>query len=181
MSEEERVTILDWIESNADNFTVAPDNKRIHIFVKDATSTVTSTRAQKQILPPYTTTFPSCVWKIKERLIEKEKLHEYVQEPTHQDFIAVISTHGYIEKHKDENTGDAIHCRFNVFIELPKKGGETYYDGKIVSTKEREYSFVKSGFDFHWTNLIEEGRRISLSFGFLIPITVALSLNSTDI
>jgi hypothetical protein len=153
LSEEERTEILEWIYDNS------------YRFMK-----VNEYRGHQLITEKDTPGLPSSVWSIKRRIIEKEGLADYEQEPKFQDFIAVINPGGYLYKHVDENYGDLIHSRFNVLLQLPTKGGETFYNGKVADTKEGHYIFSKSGLEEHYTNPVEEGKRISISFGFLIPV-----------
>ena len=127
-------------------------------------------RGHQLITEKDTPGLPSSVWSIKRRIIEKERLADYEQEPKFQDFIAVINPGGYLYKHVDENYGDLIHSRFNVLLQVPLKGGETFYNGELADTKEGHYIFSKSGLEEHYTNPVEEGKRISISFGFLIPV-----------
>jgi hypothetical protein len=179
MSEEERKEILEWVYLNKNTF--APiNNKRLHrLILKHPSDQVTNKVAVLKnpdiitsydpTLHPYDATLPECVWKIKQRIIEKEHLEEYSQEPMLQDYIAVIHPSGSILKHTDPNKGNLIHCRFNVFLELPVEGGATYYDDRQVDTKEGSYVLSKSGLEEHHMYPIEKGNRIALSFGFLIP------------
>ena len=84
-------------------------------------------------------------------------------------FIGIILPGGSIHMHKDPNVDNDIHCRFNVFLELPVKGGDTYYADKQVDAKEGHYVLSRSGLDLHWSTPVEEGMRITISFGFMIP------------
>jgi len=180
MSEEERKEILDWIYLNKCNFNSIRDNRLHYLILEHDTDIKTCDMPETQI-PAYNPTLPSSVWKIKQRIIEKESLSEYKQEPIFQDFIALIPPTGYIHKHKDRNDGNLIHCRFNVFFEIPTKGGDTYYDNRlVVDPKEGSYILSKSGLEEHYTYPIEEGNRIIISFGFLIPKEHVDTLISND-
>jgi hypothetical protein len=179
MTEEERFAILEWVDSNIDNFTMLEWNRRHHIFIKDATSPLPFA-STKQKLPPYTENFPTCIWKIKDRIIEKENLLNCNQDMLYQNFIGIILKDGFIHKHRDPNVGKEIHCRFNVFVELPKKGGETFYADKLIDSKEGHYVLCRSGLDEHWSNPVEEGRRISLSFGFLMFMEKLETVSACD-
>jgi hypothetical protein len=152
LSDKELTEILEWIHENSYRFM------RVNEY-----------RAHQLITENDTPGLPSSVWRIKRQIIEKEGLADYQQEPKFQDFIAVINPGGYLYKHVDENYGDLIHSRFNILLQVPTKGGETFYNGKSADTKEGHYIFSKSGLEEHYTNPVEEGKRISISFGFLIP------------
>jgi hypothetical protein len=116
-------------------------------------------------------TIPVAIWKIKQRLIEKEDLTGYRQDPNFEDVISVMLPGGLIHKHRDPNGGDlSVHSRFNVFIQVPDKH-DTYYGSGIVESKERHYVMCRSGLDYHWSSVNKERvPRIALSFGFMLPI-----------
>jgi len=169
MSEEERLELVNWVKLNLDSLLVIVGNRRHHTFIQNADDPQTSRQIVNQTLPVYSDDLPKCIFKIKERIIEKENIQECMQEPMFQDFIGVILPGGFIHKHKDFNIDNLIHCRYNVFLELPIKGGETYYDGNLIDSKERHYVLSRSGLDLHWSTPVEEGMRITISFGFMIP------------
>jgi hypothetical protein len=168
MTEEERKEILEWIYTNKDRFLTLT-LKRLNCTIL-RNKTVENSSIMQNIVDIYDIKLPECIWKIKDRIIEKEKIKWCKQETMFQDFIAFIYQDGSIHKHKDENySDDLIHTRFNVFLEVPKKGGQTYYSGFPIESKEGGYVLCKSGLHYHWANNIEEGKRITISFGFFIP------------
>lgn len=113
---------------------------------------------------------PDCVWEIKERIIEKEDLYAYQTEPIFRDFISYIKDGGKIHSHIDSNIDGYIHTRFNVFIQLPEKGGLPIYNEKIINVNELEYIKCFSGIHKHYCQKVEGNKsRIILSYGFLIP------------
>lgn len=114
---------------------------------------------------------PQCVWDIKDRIIKKENLYEYQQEPIFRDFISYIQEGGKIQPHIDSNVDGYVHTRFNVFIQLPIKGGLPIYNNKIIQVNELEYIKCFSGLYKHHCQKVESDKpRIILSYGFLIPI-----------
>ena len=113
LSEEERTEILEWIYANTHRFMRVNENRVHHLITENDESGL-----------------PSSVWTIKRRIIEKEGCADYHQEPKFQDFIALINPGGFLYKHIDENYGDLIHSRFNVLLQVPTKGGETFYNSK---------------------------------------------------
>lgn len=115
---------------------------------------------------------PQCVWEIKKRVIEIEKLYDYIQEPTYKDFIGYITDGGQIHPHKDRNFQDLIHTRFNVFIQLPEEGGMPIYNHKRIQVYERTYCICHAGAYTHFCEKVKGKKaRIVLSFGFLVPFT----------
>ncbi len=154
MSEEERLAILKWVEGvpNAYNVRELRHSRWDYI------------------LSIVDKTIPIEIWKIKKRIIEKEGLHEYRQEPAEKDLIVVVNNGGKIQPHTDLNSLDGdIHCRFNVFLNVSEEI-ETYYADYLVQAKNRHYVMCRSGIDTHWSSINKGDDRISLSFGFMLPI-----------
>jgi len=113
---------------------------------------------------------PKIVWIIRERIVEKEKLHNAKQEPLFKDTIGCMLDGGQLHKHLDPNVEDLIHTRFNVYVQLPKEGGFPVYDEKICKLKERTYICCRAGLDLHYCEkVIGDRERIILSYGFLLP------------
>ena len=113
---------------------------------------------------------PIAIWKIKQRLLQREGLKEYRSDPNFMDTLNITLPGGYIHAHKDPNGADmTVHSRFNVFIQLPDNH-TTFYNRIPVETKERHYVMCRSGVDLHWSSKnMEKTPRIILSFGFMLP------------
>jgi len=155
MTRDEQMEIVEWANKNYVNFKINGPGR------------------QYECLDIFDD-IPDCVWKIKERVIEKESLGEYRQEPKFRDYIGYIINGGQIHPHKDPNDNDddilLIHTRFNVFVQLPLRGGMPIYGNKKIGVKELEYIRCLSGLETHYCQKVEgEKARIILSFGFLIP------------
>jgi hypothetical protein len=115
---------------------------------------------------------PPCIWDIKQKIIQKENLYGYEREPILMDSIGYMIDGGQLHLHTDPNplNSDLIHTRFNVYVQLPTKGGFPIYNGSTLKLKERTYICCKSGIDLHCCEKVEGDRaRIIISFGFLIP------------
>jgi len=152
MTEEEQVEIINWFCENFHRTRELPHTKRDYMC-----------KADDETVPP-------AFWAIKKRLVAREGLEGFEQEPEFKDFIGCILPGGKIQKHRDPNYGDRVHTRFNCFLHLPSANFRTYYDGKVVDARERGYVICRSGLEPHWTDVNEEETpRLSLSFGFLIP------------
>lgn len=162
MTEEERLILVNWVTKNLPNFTNVDNSQEIYLL--------------KWYVCTKEGNLPSCFWLIKQRLLEKENLLDYSEHLPFEDFIGYLPEGAFIAKHKDSNLGNKIVCRFNVFLELPLQGGDTYYDSSIVEAKEGHYVLCRSGFDMHWINTVEKGRRITISFGFLFPIDKVINM-----
>ena len=98
MTEEERITILNWIK-----------NDIFHKFIPD----ICNRKHYLLLLTDNTIIKP--IWEILNRIIEKENLQGYKREPTLKNFIAYIPKGAWIQEHTDRNIKELIHCRFNVF------------------------------------------------------------------
>jgi hypothetical protein len=116
-----------------------------------------------------TKNIPIELWKIKQRIMDKEGLREY-SSTILDDFIAIIPPGGFIPRHIDKNGWDGhIHVRFNVFLKVAPNC-QAYYADIPVEAKERHYVMCRSGIDFHTTSLnTDTFPRISLSYGFMLP------------
>ena len=116
---------------------------------------------------------PACVWAIKQRIFDKEQLHEYPQEPLFRDSVGYMLHGASLHRHTDPNPDDGsglIHTRFNVYVQLPHKGGYPIYNNIHCTLEERTYICCRSGLDFHSCAPVEgERERIVLSFGVLVP------------
>ena len=120
----------------------------------------------------YFDNLPKCILEIKKRIFDKEKLYEYEQEPIFRDSIGIMFKDTNLHLHTDPNPKDSnlIHTRFNVYVQLPKKGGYPIYGGVHCKLKERTYLCCRSGLDLHCCAKVEDDReRIVLSFGVLAP------------
>jgi len=116
---------------------------------------------------------PQCIWDIKKRIFDKENLHDYNQEPLYKDSIGYMLDGASLHNHTDTNPNDSdlIHTRYNVYIQLPYKGGYPIYNNIHCTLKERTYICCRSGIDFHSCAPVEGSReRIVLSFGVLVPL-----------
>jgi hypothetical protein len=155
VTEAEREELLQWIEKE---FTTMKE---------------ISGKRKEYVLQPEDANVPPCIWVIKKRLIDRWGLHAYRKEPILGDFAAIIMPGGFIHKHRDvappPEPMQMSHVRFNVFLELPVKGGETFYAGTQIDAKLGCYCISRSSEDFHWSNPVEIGQRITLSFGFVLP------------
>ena len=113
---------------------------------------------------------PLCIWNIKKRIMDIEDLHKYQQEPLLRDYIGYITDGGKIHRHRDRSYYEAIHTRFNAFVQLPEEGGMPIYNDITIPVKERQYIKCYSGIHYHHCELVKGPKaRIVLSFGFLIP------------
>ena len=84
-----------------------------------------------------------------------------------------MSKGGKLPTHKDanQNNNQLIHVRYNIYVQIPLKGGLPVYNNQIIKLKERNYICCRSGIDSHSCLEVEDDReRIVLSFGYLVPI-----------
>ena len=151
LSENEQAQIVEWVTKNYHRLKSPGHNRYMN---------------QLDLLPDA----PSCIWDIKKRIVDKENLHNAIQEPLFRDAIGYMIEGGQLHRHTDSNKGSLVHTRFNVYVQLPKKGGRPIYDETLCNLKERTYICCRSGIDFHHCELVEGDRaRIVVSFGYLLP------------
>jgi hypothetical protein len=115
---------------------------------------------------------PYLLYDIKNRIIKKENLENWREEPYLGDYIGWISNGGMIHHHIDPNCKGIrrtlYHVRYNLFLSIPENGGTPMYDNKIINAKERECVMCKSGEEYHsCQKVIGEKPRIVISYGFL--------------
>ena len=170
MTEEERLQVLNWVCAN---FYSSYPHRPDFTFTE---------------IPLYETDdkLPPILWTIRNRILEIEGLKEYSESYSekfflkyHSDLIGVTrdkisiihpgKTWSKIYPHIDVNQPDRIHTRFNVFVQVPTSG-ETYYAGDRVEVKQGGYVICRSGMDRHWTDPMEGQPRITISFGFQLPL-----------
>lgn len=151
LSEEERIEILDWINDNQYLLFDIENGRNMYQFNTE------------------NTTIPDCIWNLRNRIIEKEKLHSEIQEPLLEDFISMILPKGFIHAHTDPNHENFIHIRFNVCIQHPSDDFKVFYGGFPVDFSNGVYALSRSGIDKHCSTVNNSTLpRISISFGFLV-------------
>ena len=154
LTEDEQTIIVDWVKKNY-----------IYFYNNDG-------EKYYQILK-YLKDVPKCVWDIKQRIFDKEDLHNYVQEPIFKDSIGIMFEGAKLHLHTDPNpkNSDLIHTRFNVYVQLPENGGYPIYNNIHCKLKERTYICCRSGIDKHCCAKVEDKKeRIIISFGVLLPM-----------
>jgi hypothetical protein len=109
------------------------------------------------------------VKKIKDRVIEIEKINDWILDPKFEDAIGINKEGGSIHLHSDSNLEGYTHVRYNVILSYPNIGGHSIYNGKINELKERMVWRCVAGKVRHGsTPVIGEKPRITLSLGFQI-------------
>lgn len=119
---------------------------------------------------------PQCVWSIKNKIMFKENLYNYQQEPHYKDSLGYMFDNSQLHVHTDPNVGNLIHTRFNVYVKLPTLGGYPIYNGKVLRLKERTYLCCRAGLEPHFCQKVK-GERIILSYGFLMPFNDICKIN----
>lgn len=154
VSEAEQAEIVAWVRSRYPYFR--PNGPRRYMQRLD-----------------YLDDVPDCVWRIKQRVYDRERLHGYETEPLFRDSVGYILDGGALHLHRDPNPDDGsgrIHTRFNVYVQLPERGGYPIYAGVPCRLRERTYICCRAGLDKHCCAPVEGPReRVVLSFGVLAP------------
>lgn len=151
ISDDERQTLLDWVNINEDNFILNKfSNRRFFKFDKDST-------------------INGLVSEIKNRVITIESISNWKEEPTYMDYIGINYEGGNIHLHTDLNDGDFIHTRYNVILSYPEEGGESIYGKDINVLEENMVWKCVAGKILHGSTPVKgKKKRITLSLGFLI-------------
>lgn len=149
----ERQLMLDWIYRNEPLFIPNPNGPYRKYFLFSDYQYI-----------------PKLFFEIKNRIIQIENITNWKQEPMYQDYIGWVSDGGFIHEHKDHNVNDLKHVRYNLFLSVPRKGGDPVYNGRYVRFSERSYVKCNSGDEFHSCKpVIGPKPRIVVSYGFLTP------------
>lgn len=152
ISEDEKIEIVKWVENNKQEFDKNGFNR------------------WKQHLD-YFDDLPHIFNTIKQRIIERENLQSYEYEPLFRDSIAYMIDGGKLHEHIDPKHKGKEHIRFNVYVQLPEKGGRPIYDNVQHNLKERQYICCKASIDRHSaTQCYGQRARVMISYGFLIPL-----------
>lgn len=155
ITKEEQSLLLNWVYDNECKFIINPNgsNRKFYSYSFD--------------FSPQT---PILLYKIKQRIIKKEKIKKYLEEPRFGDYVGWITDGGFINRHKDKNFGDLNHVRYNLFLSVPHRGGDPIYNNWKITPKERKYYKCNSGNEFHsCKRVIGSKPRIVISYGFLVP------------
>jgi hypothetical protein len=106
---------------------------------------------------------------IKQRIINTEKLKDFILDPVFGDFISFNETDGAIHKHKDNNEKGFIHTRYNLLLSIPDSGGNPIYDEEVINVEERMLWRCEAGLYNHASlPVIGSKPRINISFGFQV-------------
>lgn len=153
MTTEQQKEIVEWVKINYTYFKSSGYNRYMQLL-------------------NYFDDVPKCIWEIKNRIVDKELLHEFQEEPIFKDSIGYMMDGGQLHNHVDPNpiNEELYHTRFNVYVQIPNKGGMPIYNNNLYQLKEMTYICCRSGIDYHSCEKVEgERERIVLSFGFLLP------------
>jgi hypothetical protein len=106
---------------------------------------------------------------IKQRIIDTEKLKDFIFDPQFGDFISFNEMSGAIHEHKDNNENGFIHTRYNLLLSVPDSGGNPIYDGEVINVEERMLWRCEAGLYNHASlPVIGSKPRINISFGFQV-------------
>ena len=161
ITKEEQEILLFWVNSNSHLFKVNTTNSH----------TIDAPYGSRQI--GVLTRIPNSpldlVKKIKDRVIEVEKINDWILDPSFEDSIGINKEGGSIHTHTDMNLDGYTHVRYNIILSYPYEGGHSIYNGKINELKERMVWKCVAGKVKHGsTPVVGEKPRITLTLGFQI-------------
>lgn len=163
ITKKEQKILLDWINFNTDKFTINDHG---------------SNRKFIRLNNLNETEKPKLISEIKNRILIKEKIFAWEQDPFFGDIITYNTEGGYIHEHKDPTLLNREHFRFNLFLSKPKSGGDPILMGEKLKFEEREYIKYHVNKDYH-KSLPVKGKkpRIAISYGILITTDYLNQLN----
>ena len=104
---------------------------------------------------------------IKQRIIDKFDLQSFENEKVTGDILSIVEDAGFIHKHKDNISGNVVHYRYNVIVQMPEDGGRNIYNEEVLDVEERCLLAYRPDMYFHsCEKVIGNKDRINLSFGF---------------
>ena len=161
ITNEEQEILLLWTDSNS------------HLFETNTTNSHTINAPYGSRQNGVLTRIPhsplDLVKKIKDRVIEVEKINDWILDPYFEDAIGINKEGGSIHLHSDLNLDGYTHVRNNIILSYPYEGGHSIYNGKINELKERMVWKCVAGRVKHGTvPVIGEKPRITLTLGFQI-------------
>jgi len=152
ITEPEQKFLLDWIFKNECRFILNEMGKYRKYFVLNETQN-----------------FPNLFLEVKQRILDKEHITNWIPDPFFGDRIMFNEQHGYIHKHIDPTLGSKDHLRFNLFLSKPIYGGDPIYNEELVPFEERCYVKYFVNKYYHASlPVIGNKPRISVSYGILI-------------
>ena len=104
---------------------------------------------------------------IKQRIIDKFDLYSFENEKVTDDILSIVEGGGFINKHRDKISGNIVHYRYNVLVQMPEDGGRNIYNEEVLDVEERCLLAYRPDMYFHsCEKVIGNKDRINLSFGF---------------
>jgi hypothetical protein len=165
ITNEEQEILLFWTNSNSHLFEINTTNSH----------TINAPYGSRQIgvLNRIPNSPLDIVKKIKDRVIEVEKINDWILDPNFEDAIGINREGGSIHTHTDMNVDGYTHVRYNIILSYPEQGGHSIYNGKINELKERMVWRCVAGKVKHGSiPVIGEKPRITLTLGFQIKDVV---------
>jgi hypothetical protein len=157
---DEKNVIVEWAISKWGNFFYNSYNAGYYIFLDSLKDTNDEKNDQMYNL----------FMNIRQRIVDIENLHGIEPDPSLYDFIYHMDKGTKLHKHKDANSNDGYHVRFNLIVQLSEGGGIPIYAGKKIIPKERCYIICRSGLDYHTSTNIEGDKpKIVISYSFNFP------------
>lgn len=156
ISKEEKNTLLVWTYKNEYKFiqnSMGP-HRKYYCFTKESG-------------------VPRLFFDVKRRILDRENIKSWIEEPMYMDYIGWITDGGFIQQHKDgeynSSAGLLRHVRYNLFLSVPYKGGDPVYNERKMRMKEGNYIRCNSGSEYHRCEPVRGNKpRIVISYGVLI-------------
>ena len=165
ITNDEQKTLLFWTNSNSHLIKINTTNSH----------TINAPYGSRQIgiLNKIPNSPLDLVKKIKDRVIEIEKINDWILDPMFEDAIGINKEGGSIHLHTDQNVEGYTHVRYNIILSYPYEGGHSIYNGRINELKERMvWRCVAGRVEHGAVPVIGKKPRITLTLGFQIKDVV---------
>lgn len=161
ISEEERIELENWILSEQDKMGMTSP-------VNDEEDQLNNKLMRHMLILKPEDEKPEIFHRIRNRLIEVEKIKHLKPAPRNYDWIGIVGKDSYVEPHYDDNLDeDHFTVRYNVIVSKPSEGGRPIYDGDIIPFEERMVWRCDAGLVRHESEKVKDDKlRLNLSFGF---------------
>lgn len=105
---------------------------------------------------------------IRGRIARTLALDEAQLEPRFENYLSTIEPGGAIHPHRDAAPDGFEHWRCNLFLQLPETGGYPVVEGNVYPVKEQDLLYFTPDQHTHWCEPVGPGKRIIVSYGFLL-------------
>jgi hypothetical protein len=116
---------------------------------------------------------------VRKRLQKLLDVSDHEKEPSFGWFLGMIEAGGSVHEHKDPAQPGTRHLRCNLFLQLPRAGGEPVIDGVPYRVSARAVlAFFPSEVPHSCREVNGPVPRLLCSFGYAVPASYRLALRA---